>query len=87
MADAETLELLKWHLERYDRLRASTAARASVVLSAGAILSAGNAVILSQILNLPEKRLGSWAVMVFGLGLLISVSMVGERRFLQRGLW
>ncbi|GLZ02664.1 hypothetical protein Acsp03_01310 [Actinomadura sp. NBRC 104412] len=71
-----TLDLIKWHLDRYDRLRASTATRASVVLSAGAILSAGNAVILSQILNVPRERLGPEAAPVFGIGLLASVSLV-----------
>lgn len=45
----EQIVLARWHLDRYDRLRVSTASRASVVLSAGAILSAGNAVILTQI--------------------------------------
>jgi hypothetical protein len=48
---AESIVLLRWHLDRYDRLRASTASRASVVLSAGALLSAGNAVIISQLLS------------------------------------
>src|SRR6266567_446089 len=42
----EKIELIKWHLGRYDRLRASTTNRAGVVLSAAAILSAGIAVIL-----------------------------------------
>src|SRR4051794_20979919 len=49
------LGLLRWHIERCDRLRASTASRAGVVLSAAAILSAGNAVILSRLLPLHES--------------------------------
>lgn len=47
----DELDLLKWHIDRYDRRGASTVSRASIVLSAGAILSAGNAVILSPLLG------------------------------------
>ncbi|MEV7969632.1 hypothetical protein AB0O34_27170 [Sphaerisporangium sp. NPDC088356] len=32
--------------------------------------------ILSQVVNLSEKRLGPWSAAVFGLGLLVSVSLV-----------
>jgi hypothetical protein len=47
----DRLSFVHWHLDRYDRLRSSTATRASVVLSAGAILSAGNIIVLSQVAN------------------------------------
>lgn len=47
----EVLALLRWHIDRYDRLRASTASRAAVVLSASALLSAANAVIIAQVLG------------------------------------
>jgi hypothetical protein len=47
----EKIELVKWHIDRYDRLRGSTTNRAAVVLSAGTILSAGVAVVLSQLLS------------------------------------
>jgi hypothetical protein len=57
---AERLSTLKWHLDRYDRLRSSTVTRASVVLSAGAILSAGNAVLLGQILGSSAVWLDRW---------------------------
>lgn len=67
----EQIELAKWHIDRYDRLRASTATRASAVLSAGAILSAGNAVVLAQLLGNaerlgadPAKRWHSWKRLV-----------------------
>ncbi|SPT51848.1 hypothetical protein [Actinomadura madurae] len=72
----EKLDLLKWHLDRYDRRRASTASRASVVLSAGAILSAGNAVILSQLLGAPAARLDGRLAALFGTGLLVSMTLV-----------
>lgn len=49
MTVEQELQMVMWHLDRFDRLRASTASRASVTLSAAAILSAGNAVALSQL--------------------------------------
>lgn len=51
MTSGDSLSLLRWHLDRYDRLRASTAGRAAVVLSASALLSAANAVIIAQLLG------------------------------------
>ncbi|WP_280893413.1 MULTISPECIES: hypothetical protein [unclassified Streptomyces] len=72
----DRLTLLRWHLDRYDRLRASTASRASVVLSAGAILSAGNAVVLARLIDSPDSGLSSATTLAFGLGLLLSVGLV-----------
>jgi hypothetical protein len=64
----DRVDLARWHIDRYDRLRASTSSRAAVVLSAGAILSAGNAVILSQLLQQSaSSRLWLIAVCTFGL--------------------
>lgn len=51
MTVEQELDLVTWHLDRYDRLRASTTSRASVTLSAAAILSAGNAIVLSQLFS------------------------------------
>lgn len=51
----QKITMLRWHIERYDRLRTSTATRAAVVLSAGALLSAANAVIISQVLALSSR--------------------------------
>ncbi|MER5520807.1 hypothetical protein [Streptomyces sp. NPDC002763] len=67
---------MQWHLDRYDRLRASTASRASVVLSAGAILSAGNAVVLARLIDGPDPRIGSALALLFGAGLLTSTALV-----------
>ena len=74
VADADLLELLKWHIDRYDRLRVSTAGRASVVLSAGAILSAGNALLLTQILNSTTAWLTAWWLLTFTV-----VALIGRR--------
>ncbi|ALG10535.1 hypothetical protein [Kibdelosporangium phytohabitans] len=70
---AEQVALAKWHIDRYDRLRASTASRASVVLSAGALLSAGNAVILVQLLG---GWGNAWLIAAFSLGLAVSGCLV-----------
>jgi uncharacterized membrane protein len=70
------LALAKWHLDRYDRLRASTASRAAIVLSAGALLSAGNAVVLTQLIGGPSRPVGTWTITAFSLGLVISACLV-----------
>ncbi|MEV6929753.1 hypothetical protein AB0M46_35405 [Dactylosporangium sp. NPDC051485] len=74
-APANNVELLRWHLDRYDRLRSSTANRASVILSAAAILSAANAVVLSQLLSGPilDRR---WLFAAFGAALVASSTLV-----------
>jgi len=72
----EQIAALRWHLERYDRLRVSTASRAAIVLSAGAILSAGNAVVLSQVLNGSFDRYNRWLVLLFSAGVLVGAGLV-----------
>jgi hypothetical protein len=76
----EKIELVKWHINRYDRLRGSTTNRAAVVLSAGAILSAGVAVALSQLLS-NSAELKGWPLTVFSVGaaataLLLVLSLI-----------
>ena len=53
---SEKIVLVRWHLDRYDKLRSSTASRAAVVLSAGALLSAANAVVIVQLLRVDLDR-------------------------------
>ncbi|WP_203823315.1 hypothetical protein [Actinoplanes palleronii] len=50
-AGADNLTLLRWHLDRYDRLRASTVSRAAVVLSASGLVSAAFAVTITQLVG------------------------------------
>jgi hypothetical protein len=73
---AELIHLLCWHLDRYDRLRASTASRASVVLSAGTILFAGNAVVLSQVVGVTSAPAGHWLPVLLSTGAIGSCSLV-----------
>jgi hypothetical protein len=72
----DRLPVLRWHIERYDRLRASTASRAAVVLSAGAILSAGNAVVLAQVFNGAFDHFPPWLVALFTVGILAGATLV-----------
>jgi hypothetical protein len=79
-ASQEKIELVRWHIDRYDRLRGSTTNRAAVVLSASAILSAGVAVVLSQLLS-NSAELKGWPLTVFSAGtaataLLLVLSLV-----------
>jgi hypothetical protein len=41
----DLLEYLRWHIDRYDRIRSSTSARASILLSANSVLLAGVAIL------------------------------------------
>jgi hypothetical protein len=90
-ADADRLSMLKWHLDRYDRLRSSTVTRASVVLSAGAILSAGNAVLLGQVLGSSAAWLDRWAwllaitVATMATALLVVASVITAAGVLLTG--
>lgn len=72
-----TIELLCWHLNRYDHLRSSTASRASVVLSAGTILFAGDAIVLSQMSDSPIPWTERWTtVVVLAMTLMSSLLVV-----------
>lgn len=82
----DRLVLLRWHLDRYDRLRASTASRASVVLSAGAILSAANAVVLARLIDSTDVRIGTELALILGSGLLISIGLVVLSLILATGV-
>jgi hypothetical protein len=73
----ELLGLMKWHLERYDRLRVSAVTRAAVVLSASAILSTGDAVILARLLGATgSSDIGGWPKALLGTGLAASAILV-----------
>jgi hypothetical protein len=76
-AEEKRLVMLKWHIERYDRLRTSTAGRAAVVLSAGAILSAGNALVLGQMLSTTRAgAASSWWSAILTVASLASAGLV-----------
>ncbi|MFD5916045.1 hypothetical protein ACFVYP_28950 [Kitasatospora sp. NPDC058201] len=41
----DLLDLMRWHIDRYDRLRSSTSSRAAAILSANAIIIAGSVLL------------------------------------------
>lgn len=81
MSTEDRLALDRWHLDRYDRLRASTAMRAGVVLSAGALLSAANVLIISELLGtgtrpLPDGVLVGCTVIAFAGAVLVVLAVI-----------
>ena len=71
----EKIELVKWHIIRYDQLRTSAANRASVVLSAGALLSAGNAIVLSELFTNPRTVKGIF-LFLYSAGIVAGLSLI-----------
>jgi hypothetical protein len=51
LAASDSLHLIQWHIDRYDRLRASTSARAAVLLSANAVLLTGAILLINSFLQ------------------------------------
>lgn len=47
MSSSDLLDMTKWHIDRYDRLRSSTSVRASVLLSANAVLTSGSLILIN----------------------------------------
>lgn len=56
----ELLDKLCWHIDRYDRLRASTSTRASTLLAGNAVLFTGSTVLTIQNLQRNIFTFGSW---------------------------
>ena len=75
-AAGNTIEMICWHLDRYDRQRASTSSRAAVALSAGAIILAGDTIVLSRFLEAPIRSL-DWRIVLFLLSFgVLTASLV-----------
>jgi hypothetical protein len=73
--DRERIDLLRWHLDRFDRARGFTVSRAAATVSAGAILSAGNAVILAQLLGNSLAGIHGWLLFSFSVAIAASASL------------
>ena len=70
----EKIEMVKWHIQRYDALRASTANRAAMVLSANALLLASSTFLLDKIvanLNLYSSYQRCFVLVSVSLTLLL----------------
>jgi hypothetical protein len=81
----QQIEMVKWHIERFDGLRKSAADRASVVLNAGAILSAGNAVMLSVLFANPRLVSGP-LVLGYSAGVAVSIFFIVMAMMLANGV-
>ncbi len=69
MNDIERLNLVKWHILRYDGLRASNGSRGAMVLTVDSLLVVGITFLLnsvfSQLIN--TNKILSWLVIVFAI--------------------
>lgn len=76
----DRFNLILWHIDRYDKLRAFSANRAAMVLSAGALLLAANTFLLDKALsNVAQYSVFEKIVQAFGVGtsiilLILSIS-------------
>jgi len=77
----ELIGLTRWHIDRYDRLRASTATRASVLLGANSVLMAGSAFLVDYHLQTaPPGRHPAWTIF-FAIIAAITIGLI------LRSLW
>jgi hypothetical protein len=74
MTDDERLDLLKWHIARYDNLRVSTSNRASVLLSGNAIILTGTALLAGVVLDRHTGEYSSVPVYLVGGGALVTLA-------------
>lgn len=81
MSGPEVLDLTKWHIGRYDRLRSSTFVRASVLLSANAVLATGSLLIVSYHLQTVGSPRRLWAECLFCALAVLALALI------LRSLW
>ncbi|MYT30658.1 MULTISPECIES: hypothetical protein [unclassified Streptomyces] len=81
LSSSDLLELTKWHIDRYDRLRSSTSVRASVLLSANAILATGSLILVNYHLQTTEAPRTLWIECTFGALAVLTLSLI------LRSLW
>lgn len=76
MSRTELLELTKWHIDRYDRLRSSTSVRASVLLSANAVLASGSLLLANYHLQTTKHPRTLWIECTFGVLAILTFSLI-----------
>ncbi|MGW2508491.1 hypothetical protein ACWC0A_03470 [Streptomyces scopuliridis] len=81
MPISDLLDLMKWHIDRYDRLRSSTSVRASVLLSANAVLATGSLILVNYHLQTVEAPPALWVEALFGTLAVLTLSLI------LRSLW
>ncbi|MFC8728190.1 hypothetical protein [Streptomyces bacillaris] len=77
----DLLEITKWHIDRYDRLRSSTSVRASVLLSANAVLASGSLILVNYHLQTSKDSRTLWIELVFSALAVLTLSLI------LRSLW
>ncbi|MFJ9636759.1 hypothetical protein [Streptomyces sp. NPDC101178] len=78
---SEMLEITKWHIDRYDRLRSSTSLRASILLSANAILITGSLILVNYHLQSDTRRQSILIESLFAALATLTLSLI------MRSLW
>lgn len=73
MESETSLNLVRWHIDRYDRLRAATSARASLMLSANALILTGSTLLLGQ--HLAGGNRHPWLIVVYYSVLLATYAL------------
>lgn len=81
MSSSDLLDLAKWHIDRYDRLRSSTSVRASVLLSANAVLATGSLILVNYHLQTAGTSRVLWIESLFGVLAVLTMSLI------LRSLW
>ncbi|GGZ17079.1 hypothetical protein GCM10010327_55000 [Streptomyces nitrosporeus] len=81
MSSSDLLDMTKWHIDRYDRLRSSTSARASVLLSANAVLASGSLILVNYHLQTTKGPRTLLIESVFCLLAALTLSLI------LRSLW
>lgn len=63
---ADLLQLIQWHIDRYDRLRSSTSSRAAVLMSANAALLGGTILLANSLIQATGvTQPATWAMRIF----------------------
>ncbi|WP_136104425.1 hypothetical protein [Streptomyces sp. S816] len=81
MAMPDLLDLMKWHIDRYDRLRSSTSARASVLLNANAVMATGSLILVNYHIQTAKTPYTLW------IECLIDVCSALTLALILRSLW
>ncbi|MFF1693413.1 hypothetical protein ACFVXC_07305 [Streptomyces sp. NPDC058257] len=81
MSSSDLLDMTKWHIDRYDRLRSSTSVRASVLLSANAILASGSLILVNYHLQTTKNSRSFWIEAIFCALAVLTLSLI------LRSLW
>jgi hypothetical protein len=76
---SQLLDLLRWHIDRYDRLRASTSTRASILLSASSVLLTGMILLVNyRLQQRQEHPIGPIDIAVLAVLLLTIALSLGS---------